>query len=85
MEIPVCSCGKESPFSNPCAECLARPIFDGAEFGLRVRLAMARANLSYRELAALVGVDQTSIHRVGKHGKTPCVETYLRLSRWLEA
>lgn len=82
-EAPTCHCGQESPFCYPCADCLVLPLFDGAEFGLRVRMAMARANLSYRQLAKQIGVDQASIHRVAKHGKPPCIETYLRLIRWL--
>lgn len=61
------------------------PLFDGQAFGLEVRLSMARANLSLRQLAALIDVDQANIHRVAKHGKPPCVETYLRLREWLDA
>ena len=63
---------------------MVEPLFDAAAFSLQVRLAMARANLSYRQLAALIGVDQANIHRVAKHGKPPCVENYLRLCRWLD-
>lgn len=61
-----------------------KPLFDGEAFGLEVRLAMARANISYRELAELIAVDQANIHRVAKHGKSPSIETYLRLRKWLD-
>lgn len=61
------------------------PLFDGPAFALEVRLEMARQNLSLRQLAAKINVDQANIHRVAKHGKPPCVETYLRLREWLAA
>ena len=59
------------------------PIFDAKLFALRVRVAMAEDNLSLRQLQALIGVDQASIHRVTKKELPPCIETYLRLDRWL--
>lgn len=62
-----------------------KPRFDGPAFSLKVRLAMARANLSIRQAAALIDVDQATLHRVVKHEKPPCVETYLRLNEWLAA
>ena len=65
-------------------EQLGHARFDGQAFGLRVRLALARANLSLRKAAAEIEVDQANLHRVAKHGKPPCVETYLRLCEWLE-
>ncbi|MGL5736474.1 MAG: hypothetical protein ACRCYS_16555 [Beijerinckiaceae bacterium] len=58
---------------------------DWADFGLQVRVTMARQNVSYRQLADLVGSDQATVHRVAKHGKPIRVETYLALSRWIEA
>jgi len=61
------------------------PFFDPAAFSLKLRVAMAEANLSYRELEDLAGVDQASIFRVAKHGKTPNVENYLRLRHWMTA
>jgi hypothetical protein len=60
------------------------PLFDGQAFALEVRLAMARANLSYRGLATEIGSDQANIHRVAKHGKPPSIETFLRLRLWLD-
>lgn len=61
------------------------PLFDGPAFALEIRLAMARANLSYRQLSEMIGSDQASIHRAAKHGKPPSIETYLRLRRWLDS
>ena len=63
---------------------ISHPLFDGPAFGLEIRLAMARKNLSYRQLAALAHVDQANIHRVAKRGPPPSVETYLRLRQWLD-
>jgi predicted transcriptional regulator len=59
-------------------------LFDAGAFSLEVRLAMARANLSLRQLQTQIGVDQASIHRVAKKQLPPSVETYLRLRRWLD-
>ena len=63
---------------------MTKPLFDAAEFALEIRLAMAAENLSLRQLQAVIGVDQASIHRVAKKELPPCVETYLRLRRWLD-
>lgn len=59
-------------------------LFDAAAFSLELRLAMARANLSLRQLASIIGSDQATIHRVTKHEKPPCVEGYLRMRRWMD-
>ena len=45
---------------------------------------MARDNISYRQLADKIGCDQANLHRLAKHGKTPGIETYLRVRRWLD-
>lgn len=60
-----------------------KPLFDAEAFALDVRVAMARENISYRLLAAKIGVDQATLHRCAKHATTPSIETYLRLNRWL--
>lgn len=60
------------------------PLFDASAFSLAVRLAMARANISYRDLAEVIGVDQANIHRVAKRALSPSIETYLRLKKWLD-
>ena len=73
-----------------CAHCgqpLAGSPFvglDWPEFGLQVRLAMAHHNVSYRQLAELIGSDQSTIHRVAKHGKPIRAETYLALLHWIK-
>ena len=61
-----------------------RARFDSKAFALRVRVAMARQNLSLRGLASLIDVDQANIHRVTKRELPPCIETYFRLLEWLE-
>jgi len=58
-------------------------LFDAETFALEVRVAMARANVSLRQLQDIVGVDQASIHRVAKKQLPPNVENYLRLRQWL--
>lgn len=63
---------------------LKSPLFDAPAFALEIRLAMAEANISYRQLAALIGSDQASCHRVAKKALPPSIETYLRLKLWLE-
>ena len=60
------------------------PLFDAVAFALEVRLAMAKGNLSLRQLQDICGVDQASIHRVAKKQLPPSIETYLRLRRWLD-
>lgn len=57
---------------------------DWGDFGLQVRLAMAHRNVSYRDVAALTGSDQATIHRVAKHGKPIRAETYLALLDWIK-
>jgi len=69
-----------------CGQSLSASSFNGldwAEFGLNVRLAMARRNISYRQLAQEIGSDQATIHRVAKHGKPIHAETYLALLNWI--
>lgn len=57
---------------------------DWQAFSLGIRLAMARKNVSYRQLADIVGGDQSTITRVGKHGKPIRAEIYLALCNWME-
>jgi predicted transcriptional regulator len=61
------------------------PLFDAKAFGLEVRIAMARENLSLRKLQAITGVDQASIHRAAVKELSPSIETYLRLRRWIDS
>ncbi|MCW1431355.1 hypothetical protein [Novosphingobium sp. JCM 18896] len=62
----------------------SEPLFDAEAFALEVRLAMASENISYRQLASLIGSDQASIHRAAKKALPPSIETYLRLRKWLD-
>ena len=68
-----------------CGQATGLPIgVDWEDFALSLRLEMARANLSLRQLASEIGVDQATIHRVAKHGKPVSVENYLALWNWIE-
>lgn len=74
-------------FCESCGQSLAAaPLrgLDWGDFGLQIRLEMARRNISYRNLAADIGSDQATIHRVAKHGRPVRVETYLALAEWLK-
>lgn len=57
---------------------------DWPDFGKRVRIAMAEDNLSIRQAAAVIGVDQATLHRLAKHGKEPSASTYIFVQRWLD-
>lgn len=58
---------------------------DWQEFSLSLRIAMARENLSLRDLAAKIGIDQATIHRVAKHEKPVRVEAYLSLAAFIQS
>lgn len=62
-----------------------RDRFDRAAFALRIRLAVARENLSYRAAAEHAEVDTATFHRVAKTAQPPTVENYLRILEWLES
>lgn len=55
------------------------------DFAFRLRIAMAVANVSFRQLSQVISVDQAAIHRVAKHGKPVNVGNFLLLSSWVEA
>lgn len=59
------------------------PAMDWPDFGKRVRIAMAEDNLSIRQAADVIGVDQATLHRLAKHGKEPSASTYIFVERWL--
>lgn len=62
-----------------------KPLFDPVAFANRVHNKMLRYKLSFREVEQQSGVDHANIHRVVvTRTRTPSVETYLRLVRWLE-
>jgi transcriptional regulator with XRE-family HTH domain len=44
---------------------------------------MAAKGLTIRDAAAQIGVSRNALHRVTQ-GKTPEVETYLRITKWME-
>lgn len=67
-----------------CGQYLASAIIDWSDFGLQVRLAMARRNMSYRKVADALGSDQATIHRVAVHGKPIRAETYRALLTWMQ-
>ncbi len=54
------------------------------DFALRLRQAMAQANLSLRQTQAVTGVDQATIHRIAKNEKPVRVEAFLALSRFCD-
>lgn len=58
---------------------------DWSAFSLELRLEMAKANLSLRQLAALIHVNQATIHRVSKHAKPVSAEAYVALRKWINA
>ncbi len=64
---------------------IASPVakLDWPAFSLDLRLAMARANLSLRQLQTATGVDQATIHRVAKHGKPIAADSYIALAGWV--
>jgi len=59
------------------------PLFKPDEFGLKVAERMAAKGLTIRDAAAQIGVSRNALHRVTQ-GKTPEVETYLRITKWME-
>lgn len=61
------------------------PAKDWPEFARQVRIAMAEDNLSIRQAADVIGVDQATLHRLAKHGKEPSASTYIFVERWLNA
>jgi hypothetical protein len=74
----------DSPICPTCGQMKPGSALDWAEFGLQIRLTMARRNMSYREVAAAIQSDQATVHRVAKHGKPITAETYHALSVWMQ-
>jgi DNA-binding phage protein len=62
---------------------LDAPLFDQQGYALKLRIAMATANISYRDLAPAIGVSHATLHRTATARGLPDVETYLRINKWL--
>lgn len=60
-----------------------KPLFCPEAFGKLVKHNLALGGVSLREAENLCGVDKATICRVTQ-GKSPTVENYLRLKRWME-
>ncbi|MDE2104481.1 MAG: helix-turn-helix transcriptional regulator [Patescibacteria group bacterium] len=60
-----------------------RPIFNAAKFGERLRVALARRNISVRDAAKEIGISHATVSRTSA-GKIPNIENYLRITVWLE-
>lgn len=58
---------------------MSDPVFDAAAFGAALAAEITRLGLSYRQAAALIGIDHASLHRIA-HGGAPSVENYLRVA-----
>ena len=58
-------------------------LFDPTKFGRRVAKAIDKSGLSLRRAAAIMDVDPATLCRTA-NGGVPSVETYLRITRWLE-
>ena len=58
-------------------------LFDPTKFGRRVAKAIDKSGLSLRRAATSMSVDQATLCRTA-HGGAPSVETYLRITRWLD-
>lgn len=83
--VPDCStCGRPSPWGDPCQPCADAPLFDLAAYALSIRRRMADLNISYRDAAPTIGISHATLHRTAKAKGLPDVETYLRINRWLE-
>ncbi|KRE07490.1 hypothetical protein ASE63_22590 [Bosea sp. Root381] len=58
------------------------PLFNAEAFATQVRVLMARKHITMREAAVEIGCGHATVSRVC-NGKTPDVENYLRISKWL--
>ena len=58
-------------------------LFDPIAFGLRVEIALVSRDLTVHQAAEEIGVWHSALYRVIS-GKSPSVETFLRICRWLD-
>ena len=59
-------------------------LFDPSTFATMVNMRMARNSLSQRRAAKQAGISAATINRV-LQGRSPDIETYLRLKKWIES
>lgn len=62
---------------------MTKPLFDPKAFGVEIARKRDAEKWTLRGLAELVGVAPSTIHRIEKGASTD-VESFLRLSAWLE-
>ena len=60
------------------------PIFDQCGFARALNDAILERGLSYRSAALEIGASHSTLHRIASGKFPPDVETYLRISLWLE-
>lgn len=58
-------------------------LFDQAAFARSIRIRLAERNITLRDGAKEVGCSHATLCRVASLGKSPDVENYLRIKRWL--
>lgn len=77
MERMTCeACGQVLPDRLPTG-------VEWPKFALSLRVAMAKANVSLRDIQNLTGVDQATVHRIAKNERPIRVEAWLALSNWI--
>ncbi len=62
---------------------MPKPVFNAAEFGLKLKNKMDEQRLSLRDVSKIIDVPTSTVHRVSRGGM-PDLETYLRIDSWLE-
>lgn len=60
-----------------------KPLFDQEKFATDLRLAMAAKNVDMLSASKEIGCSHSTISRIC-NGKSPDVENYLRIMRWLD-
>jgi transcriptional regulator with XRE-family HTH domain len=57
-------------------------LFNPDEFACRVRVEIARRHIDMRRAAVQIGCSHATVSRIA-NGKSPDVENYLKIMRWL--
>lgn len=60
-----------------------KPMFDAENFARDIRLKLADRNMSKKDAAKEMDVNASTLTRITADGKTPDVENYLRIQKWL--
>jgi transcriptional regulator with XRE-family HTH domain len=60
-------------------------IFNPDDFARRVRVRIAERGISQATCAKETGISKATVSRICSGKKSPDVESYLRLVRWMEA